>query len=163
MGGAEGKVAYIGEFTLRLHPARTHFLPQIQKVLSDQRGESHHSDIAGPTDTIRIAQIAERFGSKITRSKIMNSSWALTFVVDPEQAQENISYGRALNSEARLPSHPLLRDNYLPFKSINLSFSIPFQRNSLVTNIDSLSLIASWLAFVSTTLAEESLRTGSRS
>ena len=107
MGGAEGKVAYIGESTLKLHPARTHFLPQIRKARSDQRGESPHFYIAGPADTTRIAQIAERFGSKIARSKIMNSSWALTFVVDPEQAQENISYGRALNSEARLSSHPM--------------------------------------------------------
>ena len=65
MGGAEGKVAYIGESTFKLHPARTHLLPQIRKVLSDQRGESHHSDIVGLADTIRIAQIAERFGSKI--------------------------------------------------------------------------------------------------
>ena len=107
MGGAEGKVAYIGESTLKLPPARTHSLPQIRKVLLDQRGKSPHSYIAGPAETTRIAQIAERFGSKITRSKIMNSSWALTFVVDPEQAQENISYGRALNSEARLSSHPM--------------------------------------------------------
>ena len=65
MGGAEGKVAYIGEVILQLHPARTHFLPQIRKVLSDQRGKSHHSGLAGPADKIRIAQIAERFGSKI--------------------------------------------------------------------------------------------------
>ena len=52
----------------------------------------------------------------------MNTLWALTFVVDPEQAQENISYGRALNSEACLSSHLMIRDNYLHFKSINLSF-----------------------------------------
>ena len=66
MGGAEGKVAYIGEFNLTLLPARTYLIPQIRKVLSDQRGESDYSELAGPADTIRIAQIAERFGSKIT-------------------------------------------------------------------------------------------------
>ena len=59
---------------------------------------------------------------RLLRSKTMNSLWALKFVVDPEQAQENISYGRALNSEACLSSHLMIRDNYLHFKSINLSF-----------------------------------------
>ena len=93
----------------------------------------------------------------------MHSSWSLILVVDPEQAQENIVYGRALNSEACFPSYLMIRDNYLHLKSISLSFSTPFRRNSVVTNIGSLSLIASWLAFVSTTPVEESLRTGSRS
>lgn len=32
----------------------------------------------------------------------VNRPWMLTFLVDPEQAQENIAYGRALNSEVGL-------------------------------------------------------------
>ncbi|SLM35672.1 meiotic recombinase dmc1 [Lasallia pustulata] len=74
LGGAEGKVAYIGISLLGLEL-------DYHMALADQ---AHTSDTEGTFRPERIAQIAERFG------------------VDPEQAQENIAYARALNSEHQL-------------------------------------------------------------
>ncbi|KAI9788238.1 MAG: Meiotic recombination protein dmc1 [Candelina submexicana] len=70
MGGAEGKVAYIGMCLLSTKDNRERL--------------SLVGDTEGTFRPERIAQIAERFG------------------VDPEQAQENIAYARALNSEHQL-------------------------------------------------------------
>ncbi|KAA6415735.1 MAG: meiotic recombination dmc1 [Lasallia pustulata] len=57
---------------------------QLPKELGGAEGKVAYIDTEGTFRPERIAQIAERFG------------------VDPEQAQENIAYARALNSEHQL-------------------------------------------------------------
>ncbi|KAI9835410.1 MAG: hypothetical protein M1819_002328 [Sarea resinae] len=76
MGGAEGKAAYIGR--------RGSILVSLENLIDEHR----------------IAQIAERFGGIV---HLLFYPWQqLTLLVDPEQAQENIAYARALNSEHQL-------------------------------------------------------------
>ncbi|MCJ1343996.1 Meiotic recombination protein dmc1, partial [Peltigera leucophlebia] len=81
MGGAEGKVAYIGMF----HAFQNSGIADPLFNLSDTEGTFRPE---------RIAQIAERFG------------------LDPDQAQENIAYGRALNSEHQLELLNALASNF---------------------------------------------------
>ncbi|KAF2112125.1 meiotic recombination protein-like protein dmc1 [Lophiotrema nucula] len=69
LGGAEGKVAYIGMSLI---------IDQMDAMLTA------NADTEGTFRPERIAQIAERFG------------------VDPETAQDNITYARAVNSEHQM-------------------------------------------------------------
>ncbi|KAL1599367.1 hypothetical protein SLS59_006384 [Nothophoma quercina] len=73
MGGAEGKVAYIGALSVWTH-LRWHVIADFAIA----------TDTEGTFRPERIAQIAERFG------------------VDPETAQDNITYARAVNSEHQM-------------------------------------------------------------
>jgi hypothetical protein len=87
MGGAEGKVAYIGEHiqSLLWEPAD---FPQIPKVLSVRR------------ESWKLRSALEVW--------LPSASFLpfLTTVVDPDQACENIAYARAQNTEvSSLCSH----------------------------------------------------------
>ncbi|KAI9677183.1 MAG: Meiotic recombination protein dmc1 [Trizodia sp. TS-e1964] len=101
MGGAEGKVAYIGGLT----PA-SRYEPFYLTLFKDTEGTFRPE---------RIMQIAERYG------------------VDPEQALENIAYGRALNSEVMSPLWYIYFSNCLQLEKHQLellnSLSAQFATN----------------------------------
>ena len=94
MGGAEGKVAYIGN-------ALQSVLISLGLIALDTEGTFRPE---------RIMEIAERFGGNwLTFLEFVTK---LTRVVDPDQACENIAYARAQNSEVSnihiLDANPLI-------------------------------------------------------
>jgi RecA/RadA recombinase len=86
MGGAEGKVAYIGVFSYLGNTSKVANYLQTPRERSDQSGRRPWRWLSASHVLISssITQIAERFG------------------VDPENALENISYARAVNSEHQM-------------------------------------------------------------
>ncbi|MCJ1429523.1 Meiotic recombination protein dmc1 [Sticta canariensis] len=69
-------------------------IAQLPKDMGGGEGKVAYIDTEGTFRPERIAQIAERFG------------------LDPDQAQENIAYGRALNSEHQLELLNALASNF---------------------------------------------------
>ncbi|KAI9771187.1 MAG: Meiotic recombination protein dmc1 [Geoglossum simile] len=86
MGGAEGKVCNLDI--------------DISQVSPDASGKL--TDTEGTFRPERIIQIAERFGGADDPAPQSFQQKLIHQTVDPEQAQENIAYARALNSEHQL-------------------------------------------------------------
>jgi hypothetical protein len=82
MGGADGKVAYIGLFNLySCYVLRQAYMPQIPKA---------------PSALKEFTRLQN--ASVVCCTRILYHL-KLNFAVDPEQACDNISYARAQNSE----------------------------------------------------------------
>ncbi|MCJ1376343.1 Meiotic recombination protein dmc1 [Loxospora ochrophaea] len=74
-------------------------IAQLPKDLGGAEGKVAYIDTEGTFRPERIAQIAERFGGK---GFVFKRGLSLHETVDPNLAQENILYARALNSEHQL-------------------------------------------------------------
>lgn len=113
MGGAEGKVAWIGRLN--------------REAPTGPGGPDwREKDTEGTFRPERICQIAERFGGT---PESLSPLWNIADMgeVDPDQACENISCQRALNSEVSMLN--LIPNSNSPFSSINPSYWTPYTLN----------------------------------